>query len=58
MSIAMEFDREEDGRWIAEVPSIPGVMAYGETRDDALNRALTLALLVDADPHETAEYIG
>ncbi|MBE6441487.1 MAG: type II toxin-antitoxin system HicB family antitoxin [Desulfovibrio desulfuricans] len=56
MDIAMEFDREEDGRWIAEVPSLPGVMAYGATRDDAGNRALALALRVVADKLENGEY--
>ena len=56
MDIAMEFDREEDGRWIAEVPSPPGVMAYGATRDDAGNRALALALRVVADKLENGEY--
>ena len=55
MNIAMEFDREEDGRWIAEVPSMPGVMAYGATRDDAENRALALALRVVADKLENGE---
>ena len=37
-TLAVEFDREEDGRWIAEVPTLPGVMAYGTTRQDALRR--------------------
>lgn len=56
MNIEMEFDREEDGRWIAEVPSLPGVIAYGATRDDAGNRALALALRVVADKLGSGEY--
>jgi predicted RNase H-like HicB family nuclease len=47
--IAIEVEREEDGRYIAEVPAIPGVMAYGATEDEAVRRALTLALQVMAD---------
>jgi len=37
-SFAVEFDREKDGRWIAEIPKLPGVMAYGATKRDALQR--------------------
>ena len=55
MNIPLEFDREEDGRWIAEVPSMPGVMAYGATQEDAGNRALALALRVLADRLEQGE---
>jgi predicted RNase H-like HicB family nuclease len=40
----IEFDREEDGRWIAEVPKLPGVMAYGATKQAALHRVYALAL--------------
>ena len=36
MSIAIELEREDDGRWIAEVPALAGVMAYGASRDEAL----------------------
>jgi predicted RNase H-like HicB family nuclease len=42
-------DRETDGRWIAEVPSLPGVMVYGESRAQAIDKAQALALLVIAD---------
>jgi len=45
----IEIDREEDGRWIAEVPELPGVLAYGEDRDSAIARAESLALRVIAD---------
>ena len=49
----IEIEREEHGRWIAEIPSLPGVMAYGETRSDALRavEALTLRVLADRLEH-------
>ena len=49
MTFDIEFDQEEDGRWIAEVPSLPGVMVYGETKEDAENKVEVLALRVLAD---------
>ncbi len=45
----IEIDREEDGRWIAEVPDIPGVMVYGQTRDEAVCKVKALALWAIAD---------
>jgi predicted RNase H-like HicB family nuclease len=45
----VETEREEDGRWIAEVPELLGVMAYGPTREDAVKRVEALALRVIAD---------
>jgi predicted RNase H-like HicB family nuclease len=44
-----ETEQEVDGRWIAEVPDLPGVMAYGQTREDAIRivHALALRVLVD-----------
>ena len=36
MRFEVEFDREEDGRWIAEIPTLPGAMAYGDSRESAL----------------------
>jgi hypothetical protein len=39
----IDFDRETDGRWIAEVPSMPGVIAYGRTKEEAQRRAMNLA---------------
>ena len=47
--LAIEIDREEDGRWIADVPAIPGVMAYGATEQEARVRAEALAFRVIAD---------
>jgi len=48
----LKIDREEDGRWIAEVPSLPGAMAYGATKDEAVAAAEALALRVIADKIE------
>ncbi len=45
-------DREEDGRWIAEIASLPGVMAYGKTKQEAVARVKALALRVLADKVE------
>ena len=53
MNFAVEFEQEEDGRWIAEVPEIPGVLAYGETPLQAGTRARALALRVLAERMET-----
>ncbi len=47
----VEFDRE-DGRWIADIPDLPGVMAYGESKEDALVRVQALAYRVLADKIE------
>lgn len=55
MELRVELEREEDGRWIAEIPSMPGVMAYGDTRDDALRAVEALALRVLADRLESGE---
>ncbi|HLL48823.1 MAG TPA: hypothetical protein VK399_19135 [Longimicrobiaceae bacterium] len=52
---AIETDREVDGRWIAEVVDIPGVMVYGTTEDDAIRRAEVLAAEVLADQAEHRE---
>jgi predicted RNase H-like HicB family nuclease len=51
-TLTIEFDREDDGRWIADVPELPGVMVYGNTREDALSRVQALALRVIADKIE------
>lgn len=55
MRFTVELDREEDGRWIAEVTSLPGVLAYGTTREEALAAAEALALRVLADRLEHGE---
>lgn len=43
-SFTVEFDREEDGRWIAEIPRLPGVMAYGATKREAQQKVYATAL--------------
>ena len=53
----VEIEREEDGRWIGEVTDIPGVLAYGSTRDEAVARAKALAFRVLADRLEHGEDI-
>jgi len=54
---AVEIEQEADGRWIAEVPELPGVMAYGNSRDEAIRRAQALSLRVLADRLEHNESI-
>lgn len=49
MHLTIELEREEDGRWIAEVSGLPGVLACGQLRDEALARAEALALRYLAD---------
>ena len=51
----IEIEREEDGRWIAEVPDLPGVLVYGESSDEAIARVEALALRVIADRIEHGE---
>jgi len=57
MNFKIEFDREEDGRWIAEIADLPGVLAYGATREEAEAAVEALALRVIADRIET-EKVG
>jgi predicted RNase H-like HicB family nuclease len=49
MTFAIEFEMEEDGRWIAEIGELPGVMVYGATRQEAKSKVEALALRVLAD---------
>jgi predicted RNase H-like HicB family nuclease len=53
----IEIDREDDGRWISEVPDLPGVLAYGASREEALAKAEALALRVIADRLDHGESI-
>ena len=53
----IEIEREEDGRWIAEVDDIPGVLACGKTRDEAIAKVEALALRVIADRLDHGENI-
>jgi predicted RNase H-like HicB family nuclease len=49
MPLTIEVEQEDDGRWLAEVPEIPGVLAYGESRAEAIERVQALSLRVLAD---------
>jgi predicted RNase H-like HicB family nuclease len=51
----VEIEREDDGRWLAEVIELPGVLAYGETQEVALSRIQALALRVIAERLEHGE---
>jgi predicted RNase H-like HicB family nuclease len=53
----IEVEQEEDGRWIAEIADLSGVMAYGATREEAIRKAKALALRVLADRLEHGEHI-
>jgi predicted RNase H-like HicB family nuclease len=55
MKYSIECEREEDGRWLAEVPELPGVMAYGKTAEEAQAKAQVLALRVLAERLEHGE---
>jgi predicted RNase H-like HicB family nuclease len=53
----IEIEQEEDGRWLTEIPDLPGVMVYGATRDEAVARVKALALRVLADRLEHGETV-
>ena len=55
MNLTLECEQEVDGRWIAEVPELPGVLAYGESAAEAMSKAEILALRVIADRLENGE---
>ncbi len=55
MTLKVEVQREADGRWLADVVDLPGTMAYGDTRDEALDAAQALAFRVIADRVEQRE---
>jgi predicted RNase H-like HicB family nuclease len=55
--LVIELDREDDGRWIAEVPALPGALVYGQSREDALERARALALRILSDRLEHDEVV-
>jgi predicted RNase H-like HicB family nuclease len=58
MSYSIEIERETDGRWIAEVLGLPGVLAYGATSQEAIAHVQALALRVLADRLENGEAPG
>jgi predicted RNase H-like HicB family nuclease len=55
VNLSIECEREEDGRWLAEVPELPGVLTYGATAEEATARAQVLALRVLAERLEHGE---
>lgn len=55
MNLNIELEQETDGRWIAEIDELNGVLVYGETREDAITKVKTLALRVIADRLENGE---
>ena len=55
LHFTLETEQEEDGRWIAEVPELPGVLAYGQTEVEAIARAEALGLRVIAERLEHGE---
>ena len=55
MKPTIEIEQEKDGRWIAEVVELSGVMAYGDSQGSAVSRAQALALQVLADRLEAGE---
>ena len=57
MRFTVETEREDDGRWIAEIMEIPGVMAYGNVRSEAIARAEALALRVMAEQVEQGRHV-
>jgi len=55
MTLTIEIEQEADGRWLAEIPELPGVMVYGDTQDKAAQLARALAFRVLADKIEAGE---
>ena len=58
MKFTFEFEQEDDGRWIAEVPELPGVMAYGTTKDEAWDKVVALGMKVLAEQVERGTLHG
>jgi predicted RNase H-like HicB family nuclease len=54
----IEIEREEDGRWIAEIPDLAGVMTYGQSREEAISKVKALALRVLADRRQVSSVLG
>ena len=57
MEFTIEIERETDGRWIAHIPALPGVIVYGSTRSEAVANVQALALHVIADRLEHGEKV-
>jgi predicted RNase H-like HicB family nuclease len=58
MKFTVDYEQEEDGRWIAEVLELPGVMVYGASKEEALAKAQALALRVLAERLEHGEMLA
>jgi predicted RNase H-like HicB family nuclease len=58
MTFQIELEQETDGRWIAEIVALPGVLAYGMTPTDATSKVQALALRVLADRMEQGEAVA
>ena len=58
MTFTVESEQEVDGRWLAEVIELPGVMVYGSTKEEALAKAQALALRVVAERLEHGEMLA
>lgn len=56
MQYTVETEQESDGRWIAEIVEIPGVMKYGQSREEAIGQAEALVLRVIAERLENGEH--
>ncbi len=52
MKFSIEYEIEDDGRWIAEIPSMPGVMVYGKTQKEAASKVIELAIKSISDEIE------
>lgn len=57
MNFIIETEKEDDGRWICEILSLPGTMAYGKTRNEAVAKTQSLALRILADRIEHGENV-
>lgn len=57
VKLGIETEQEDDGRWIAEISDLPGVMVYADSRDEAVARVKALALRALADRLESGESI-
>ena len=57
MHFDIEFDQEEDGRWIAEIAALPGALVYGATQEEARSRVEVLALRIVADQLERKQQV-
>ena len=58
MKIEIEIEIEEDGRWIAEIPDLPGALVYGITREETISKIEVLALRILADRLEHGEKVA